>query len=114
MYNAPEGGSSRIEDSALNAAELEALNQTFADVERAINNLNARLQATMAYAASLPGADRVNDADIQSRLALTAMAPVLDGGQRAPQEFVDEAFRELGRMACEPAARKGPKVRTGS
>lgn len=97
----------------MNKAELDALNQTFADVEKAFNNLNARLQATMAFAASLPGAERVTDADITSRLAVTAMAPVLDGGHAAPEDFVGEASRQLGRMASEPGARKEPKTRTG-
>jgi len=87
---------------------MEALNRTFAAVESGINNLNARMQATMAFVACLPGADQVNDADVCSRLARTALAPVLDGGQAAPEAFVAEAVQHLRTMASAAAAR--PKI----
>jgi hypothetical protein len=89
----------------LHKAELDALNQTFAAIERGINNLNARMQATMAFVACLPGAETVDDAEVCSRLARTTLAPVLDGGQAPPEAFVAEAVQQLRSMASAAASR---------
>jgi len=96
----------------MNKADLDGLNQTFATVERAINNLNARMQATMAFVAALPGADAVHDSDVRARLATASLGPVLGDGHAAPEEFVAEAVQELCKMARAAEIAPRPKVRT--
>ena len=84
----------------LDPADLRALNETFATIERGINNLNARLKATMAFVAALPGADQVDIAAIEKRLASSRLEPTLTAQPTRPDEFVGEAMSELRRMAA--------------
>lgn len=109
----------------MDPADLRALNETFATIERGINNLNARLKATMAFVAALPGADKVDVAAIEKRLSSSRLDPVLTGQPTRPEEFVGEAIMELRRMAAlaedltrataypRPAATGGKRVNGG-
>jgi hypothetical protein len=80
-------------------ADLKALNETFATIERGINNLNARLVALMAFVAALPGAARVDEAELERLLASMRVGPVLDPAVTQPEQYVKEAFAELRRLA---------------
>ncbi len=93
-------------------ADLKALNDTFATVERGINNLNARLVAVMAFVASLPGAPRVDEAQLERSLASLRTRQVLDPTLTQPEDFVREALGELRRMAegLEAASRRKPDL----
>jgi hypothetical protein len=84
----------------LDPADLRALNETFATIERGINNLNARLKATMAFVAALPGADQVDVAAIEKRLSSSRLDPALTAQPTRPDEFVGEAILELRRMSA--------------
>ena len=109
----------------MDPADLRALNETFATIERGINNLNARLKATMAFVAALPGADQVDVAAIEKRLSSSRLEPVLTAQPTRPEEFVGEAILELRRMAAmaeeltrataypRPAATGGRRVNGG-
>lgn len=94
----------------MDPADVRALNETFATIERGINNLNARLRATMAFVAALPGADQVDVAAIEKRLAASKFETLLTGQQTRPDDFIREAILELGRMAAvtEDVARAAP------
>jgi hypothetical protein len=84
----------------LDPADLRALNETFATIERGIDNLNARLKATMAFVAALPGADQVDVAAIEKRLSSSRLEPALTAQPTRPEEFIGEAILELRRMAA--------------
>jgi hypothetical protein len=93
-------------------ADLKALNETFATIERGINNLNARLVAVMAFVAAQPGAARVDEAQLERLLASLRMRPVLDTAPTQPEDFVREALGELRRMAdsLEAVPRRKPDL----
>lgn len=84
----------------MDPADLRALNETFATIERGIDNLNARLKATMAFVAALPGAEQVDIAAIEKRLGASKLKPTLTAQPTRPEEFVGEAILELRRMAA--------------
>lgn len=84
----------------MDPADLRALNETFATIERGINNLSARLEATMAFVASLPGAAQVETSSIEDRLATTRLDPVLSLLAPPTRHFIDEAIRELQTMSA--------------
>jgi hypothetical protein len=84
----------------LDPADLRALNETFATIERGINNLNARLKVTMAFVAALPGADQIDVAAIEKRLTASKLEPILTAQPTRPDQFVSEAILELRRMAA--------------
>ena len=84
----------------MDPADLRALNETFATIERGINNLNARLEATMAFVACLPGASRVETSAIEDRLAMTKLDPLLSHLASPTRRFINEAIRELQTMSA--------------
>ena len=96
----------------MDPAELRALNESFAAIERAIDNLNARLTATMAFVAAVPGADLVETAELERRLRLLWLAPVLSEAPTRPEAFVQEAVQQLRHMAeiTEVLARSMPEA----
>jgi hypothetical protein len=83
----------------VDSADLRALNETFATIERGINNLNAKLNATMAFVAALPGADRVDVEEVLRREAALRVEPVLSPRDTSPEDFARNAVRELHRLS---------------